>query len=264
MASRQQRKEQARAERLAAEEAGRRAQQRRRSLGILGAVLAAAAVIVAVAVIASSGGGDSRAASGGGADAKEVASLFRGIPQDGVHLGKVNAPTLIEFADLQCPYCGEYARDALSTVVRRYVRTGKLRYELRVRNIIPGNDSLRAAGAAAVAARQNRLYQFSELFYQRQKTENSGYVTDDFLRNIARDTGVDPSRAVMAATHAGSQPLVKQAQQLASQIGSDSTPDFYLRLSSGRLVPVRPQALTADGMVQAIDQVLPASARSGT
>ena len=35
--------------------------------------------------------------------------------------------TLVEFADLQCPFCKQYATDVLPTVVRDYVRTGKVR-----------------------------------------------------------------------------------------------------------------------------------------
>ena len=44
--------------------------------------------------------------------------------------------------------------------------------------------------AALAAAEQNRYWEFIENFYANQGIENSGYVTDDFLTEIANDAGV--------------------------------------------------------------------------
>jgi protein-disulfide isomerase len=258
MASRIEQKQQARAKRVAAEEAARRNDRRRARLMRLGLVLSLALVVVIVGIVVSSGGGSSNASPGGGGnDAAAANALFKGIPQNGIHLGDPKAKaTLIEFADLQCPFCKEYSDAALPTVIKRYVRPGTLRYELHMRSFI-GPDSQKAAAAAAVATRQDRLYQFSDLFYRRQHEENTGYVTSDFIRSIATGSGVDAGKAVKAASDPSSEPLVAQAEKTASDLGSTSTPDFFLRLSSGRLVRVQPQSLTADGVTQAIDAALP-------
>jgi protein-disulfide isomerase len=261
MASRAEHKEQARAQRLASEDAARRGDRRRAAIMRLGLVLGLAVVVVVAAIVLSSGGGRAAgvAKGAGGSDAAAGAALFDGIPQRGVTLGRRSAgATLIEFADLQCPYCAEYSDAALPTVVKDYVRTGRLRYELRLRSFL-GQDSARAAGAAAAAAKQNRLYEFADLFYRRQRTENTGYVTDGFLRGVAGGAGVDPARAVAAAHAPASQPLVAGAERLASSLGSSSTPAFYLRLKGGRLVPLQPRDLTGPAISQAIDAALPAT-----
>jgi protein-disulfide isomerase len=258
MASRAEDKQEARARRLAAEEADRRSARRRASLMRLGLVAGLAVIAVVVAIVVSSGGGSS-SNTGSGAQAGDGAAakaLFRGIPQKGLNLGaNAKAPVLIEFADLQCPFCGEYSNNALSSVVKDYVRPGRVRYQLHIRSFL-GPDSVRAAGAAAVATQENRLYQFADLFYRRQQEENTGYVTDGFIRSVASATGVDAAKAASAADNAKAQPLVAQAEQQATRIGSHSTPDFFLRLTSGRLVHVQPQSLTAAGMRQALDQAL--------
>lgn len=267
MASRSEQKEQARAQRVAAEEAARRGQRRRTTLMRLGIVLAVAVVVVVALIAFSSGGnggtsgtagaGGAAAGGSGGADAAASANLFKGIPQTGVDLGRSSAgATLVEFADLQCPYCAQYSNDALATVVDRYVKQGRLRYQLRLRSFL-GKDSARAAGAAAEAARENRLYPFADLFYKRQQTENTGYVTDAFVRSVATGSGVNAGKAVAAANDASAQPLVGQAEQMAANLGSSGTPDFYLRLRSGRLVRVQPQSLTGAAVSQAIDRALP-------
>jgi protein-disulfide isomerase len=262
MASRTERKEQAREQRLAAEQATQRADRRRAQLMRLGLIAAVAVVVVIIAIVVS--GGSSSTSSGasgsaGGSDGAATAALFKGIPQKGITLGKASAPaTLIEFADLQCPYCAEYSNQGLATVVKDYVRTGKLRYELHIRSFL-GPDSVKAAGAAAVAAKENRLYDFADLFYRRQKEENTGYVTPAFLRGIAAGSGVDPAKALAGAANPNGQPQVAAAEKLASQLGSNSTPGFYLRLKGGRLVPVNPQQLDGPSVSKAIDSALSGS-----
>jgi protein-disulfide isomerase len=257
MASRAEQKQEARTRRLEAEEAERKSARRRASIMRLGLVLGLAVVAVVVAVVVSSGSSPS-SGSGGGAksgDAAAANALFRGIPQKGVDLGSnAKAPTLIEFADLQCPYCGQYSNQVLSTVVKKYVRTGKIRYQLHIRSFL-GPDSIRAAGAAAVATQQNHLYQFADLFYRRQQEENTGYVTGDFLRSIASATGVNAGKAASAAANGKSQPLVVQAEQQAKALGSNSTPDFFLRLKGNRLVRV-PVAFTPSQFTHGLDQAL--------
>ena len=258
MASRAEQKQQARAERLAAEEADRRQARRRASLMRLGLVLSLAVVAVVVAVLVSSNNGSSSGNGGGGAspgDAAAANALVRGIPQKGLTLGNgAKAPTLIEFVDLQCPYCRQYSDAVFPTVVKQFVRTGRIRYQLHVRSFI-GPDSQRAAAAAAVATQENHLYQFADLFYRRQKEENTGYATDAFIRGIASATGVNASKAASAANDPGAQPLVKQAEQRAAALGSNSTPDFFLRLKSGRFVKV-PAQFDPKSFTQALDQAL--------
>ena len=102
------------------------------------------------------------------AAATPASPLLDGIPQDGTVLGRPDAPvTLIEYADLQCPYCAQWARGALPLLVREYVRTGKLRIEFRGLAFI-GPDSDTALRAALAAGRQNRLWNVVELLYADQ------------------------------------------------------------------------------------------------
>ena len=114
--------------------------------------------MVGVLIAVSQSGGDddeSGLAAGKRSRAcRTVNRLYDGIPQDGATLGNPDAPaTMVEFVDLQCPFCAEYTRDALPTIVKRYVRTGKLKVELRPVAIL-GPDSATGAAAAAAAAQE--------------------------------------------------------------------------------------------------------------
>ena len=197
MASTSEQKERLRAERIAREEADAASGRRRRRLMVLAGATLAALVVVGVLIAVSQSGGDDESGLGAGesiSGVRAVNELYDGIPQDGATLGNPNAPaTMVEFLDLQCPFCAEYTRDALPTIVKRYVRSGQLKLELRPVAIL-GPDSATAAAAAAAAAQSNRIWQFSDLFYLNQGRENSGYVDDAFLRRIARGADVTPRR----------------------------------------------------------------------
>ena len=91
--------------------------------------------------------------------------------------------TLVEFADLQCPFCKEFADNVTPRLIQDYVRTKKLRIQFQPLTFI-GPDSEKAARYAIGSGGQNKLWNFVELFYRNQGTENTGYVTDEFVHKI--------------------------------------------------------------------------------
>jgi len=223
-----------------------------------------AAVVVVGAIVVSSNGGEeepasSRTAQPGLTPAEEVAALYEGIPQDGVRLGRSDAPaTLVEIADLQCPFCAQYSAQVLPSIVDDYVRTGKVAYELRFRSFL-GRDSVRAAGAAAEAAKEDRMYEFADLFFRNQGLENSDYADEAFMREIAGQVeGLDVERVVAAADDPLSYRAVERGEMFARRIGSTGTPDFYLR-KDGKLTHVVPQGGAPADYAAAIDAALAGS-----
>jgi len=167
------------------------AQPRRRSRALVLAV--GAALFVGLALT-----GTSLIAAETGPPVQQTAPtspLLEGIPQDGTALEHPNAPvTLIEYADLQCPYCAQWALGAFPRLVRDYVRTGKLRVEFRGLAFI-GPDSDKALRAALAAGRQNRLWNVVELLYANQGLENSGWASEELIDRIANSVpGLDIER----------------------------------------------------------------------
>jgi protein-disulfide isomerase len=184
------------------------------------AAAALAAVVVAVAAVASSSGGQSPPPRVATSD------LFRGIPERGGVLGDPAAPvTVTEYLDLQCPACAAAARDTLPELVREQVRTGKVKLQARTLSFL-GPDSERAARVAAGAAEQGRLWPFLEAFYAAQGPENSGYVTDEFLRSVASAAGVDADAALEFADSAAAQDALNRANADAQTAGVEGTPSF--------------------------------------
>jgi protein-disulfide isomerase len=233
-------REQRRTARREAERAEAARNARRRRVWQLGGLVAVAAVAVVIAAAVSSSGGAAEppAADNGGAQA---AALFRGIPERNGVLGDPDAPlTLTEFVDLQCPFCAQVSATTLPTIVDDYVRTGKVKLEARTLHFL-GPDSTVAAQWAAGAERQGKLWPFLEVFYASQGQENSGYVTDEFLRRVASAAGVDADEALAQTNGDFAQRRLDRANAEARQLGVESTPTLVVS-GNGR----EPHVLDAD------------------
>lgn len=237
--TREQKRAEARAQRQAAEEAARKQEQRRTRLMQLGGVLAAV-VVIAVVVIVIVGGGSNDSNSpvtvATGDDGRavlnaeaEINDRLSGIPQDGITLGRNNAPiTIVEFADLQCPACAIASHQVLPSVIDDYVRTGKAKLELRDIHFL-GPDSERLARFAAAAGQQDKYWNVAELVWHNQGEENSGYATDEYLRAIGQGIpGLDVDKAMAARDSAAVDERLVEAKRLADINGVSSTPTFLV------------------------------------
>ncbi len=248
-------REQRRAARLAAEQAAASKAARRRRGWMLAGAAGLAAVAVVLAVVLTSSSDKSPATT---ADVTPASSIFAGIPEHNGVLGDPSAPvTVTEYLDLQCPICAEAAQSTLPALVRDYVKTGKAKLQVRTLHFL-GPDSVRAAKVAAGAERQGRLWPFLETFYANQGEENSGYVTDAFLRQVSAAAGVNASAAMGQADSAFAQGRLSRANADASKLGVNSTPTFTVARGDGAARVVGSGVLSEQTLGAAIDQ---ASAR---
>lgn len=193
MASRKEQKEQARTARLAAAEAERASAVRRRRGWILAGIVLSAAVVIAVVIVVSGGGGGSGLLPKRQATRtyRQVEGLLAGIPQSGARLGDPGAKvTMTYVGDLECPYCSVFAQGALSQFIPRFVRSGKVK--LVYRSLCTASCGVNASRfvpqqvAAYSAGRQRLFWQYAELFYREQQDESQPYVTEQYLRGLAR------------------------------------------------------------------------------
>ena len=212
----------------------------------LGALAVAAIAVVAMAVAFAAPRDERRPAQ-----TAAQASNLKGIPQDGIALGDPDAPvTLVEFSDLQCPFCREYHEQALPTLLKRYVRTGKVRMELNLLRFL-GPDSDRLARTAAGAAAKGRMWNVVDLAYARQGAENSGYADEDFINQLVTDAGLSEVDAGI-----GSERIVAAAEMQARRAKIDSTPSFLVGPTGGALRHFHPHDLTPEAFVARLEREL--------
>ena len=213
--------------RAAAAEGEDEAQERRKRLLQIGSAAAFLVVAVVLVLIVIS----QNETDGGDTNLEDVALVkqqLRGIPQNGLTLGDPTAKvTLIEFGDLQCPVCKAFSEQIVPEVIDSKVRDGEAKLEFRNFTII--NEESTPAGAAAIAAgAQGRGWNYIELFYRNQGTEASGYVTDEFLTEIAKGAGVaDIARwNKERKDQAGALREVRRSTEEAQKLGLTGTPSF--------------------------------------
>jgi protein-disulfide isomerase len=207
-------------------------------------VVAGAAVGIALAV-----GGGSSSASGtvptrgsltnALPDADTVQREFAGIPQHGLVLGSPNAPlTMVEYVDLQCPGCRAFETAVLPSIVPEFVRTGKLKIEARPLAFI-GPDSIPARKAAIAAAEQNRAFNFMQVVYANQGTENTGWLSHSFIEQAAASVpGMDVKRLLDSQDSAAVQNTIDRINSQGDADRVSSTPALFLGKTGSKLQPV--------------------------
>jgi protein-disulfide isomerase len=211
---------------------------------VVGLAIAGAAVGIALAV-----GGKSSPSSGtvptrgsltnALPTAAFVQREFAGIPQHGLVLGSPKAPvTMIEYIDLQCPGCRSFETSVLPSIIPKFVRTGNLKIEARPIAII-GPDSLPARNAALAAAQQNRAFNFMQVIYANQGTENTGWLNQAFIEKAAASVPGMDVRAVL--DNQGSSAVKDLGAKLDSEATADrvpATPTLFLGKTGSKLQSV--------------------------
>jgi len=214
-------------------------------LALAGAVVAAAALAAALVLV--SRGGHEQAST---ATTATRAPLLAGVPQNGLELGNPAAPALYEYADMQCPYCADFSRLVFPTVVRDYVRTGKVKLVFHGLAFV-GPDSEKALRAVFAAGSQNRLWDVVDELYARQGAENGGWVTDSLLQEVGSGAGLDVGRWQDEFDSSAVAQHFQSATQAATEAGIRGTPSFVF---DGRQLPLR--SLDPGDFSQLLDEQL--------
>jgi len=187
----------------------------------------------------------------------QTAVLLAGIPQHGDTLGSPRAPvTLVEYADMQCPYCGEFARDTLPTLIRDYVRTGKVKIVFRGLEFV-GPDSDTALRAVYAAGQQDRFWNYSHLMFENQGTENTGWVTEDLIKGVGEAVpGLDVEKMLAARGTQSVTDAIAVAGQHGQDDGVSHTPWFQVGKTGGPTQTLDLTSLAPSGFTPTLDRLL--------
>ena len=264
MASRTKQKEEARARRLEEERARAERSRRDRRLRTVGAIVLGAIIVVAVLIVVNSGGkkGGLQTGTEASATSTAVSGLLAGIPQSGATLGNPNAPvTMTYYGDYECPVCQAFTlQGGFPQVVQNDVRQGKVKVEYKSFCTAtcngPGQSVFNTQQVAGLAAgKQNKFWDYTELFYHEQGQENTGYANEAYLTGLAQQIpGLnlskwqtdrsDPTLAAQVATDVSD----------GHTIGVSGTPTLIFKGPKGQAAPSEAVPTYAQ-LEQAVKQV---------
>lgn len=109
----------------------------------------------------------------------------------GTSLGDPKAPiTVEEYADFQCPVCGQFARQALPQIESKYINSGKVRLVFHHFQFI-GEESIKAGEAAECAGEQGKFWEYYDTLFANQGGENVGAYSNPNLINFASQLKLD-------------------------------------------------------------------------
>ena len=148
-----------------------------------------------------------------------VPALLKGIPQDGPHLGREQAPVeVLEFIDLKCPACQNTIQQDTKAWIDRYVRPGRVQWTLAPIALL-GKDSIPPTLEAYQASQSDKMFQYV-----------LGYYSGDEAQAI-RLSGL----RLGSNFSAGALRDFRAASRLAKQWKVEATPTVFIHKPSGWL-----------------------------
>ncbi len=155
---------------------------------------------------------------------------------DGRAWGPADAPVLIEeYADYQCPFCGQFATGVGQELADFYAATGQVRFEYNNFAFI-GSESQKAAEAAECANEQGMFWQYHDTLFANQRGENIGAFSNAMLKNFALAIGLDTD-AFNSCFDSGRHASTVRAEKTEGEgRGVNSTPTLFIngeQLSGG-------------------------------
>jgi protein-disulfide isomerase len=170
---------------------------------------------------------------------KQVATLFAGIPQHGVVLGKATAPVTMQvFVDLEDHGDGTRWFDTmLPAIIEKFVRPGVLRLEFRSfkTDTLNAMPFIMQQTSAMAAGSQDLLWNYADTFVNEQGREFTNYATERFLRGIAKQV---PGLKLAAWERSRNAPMERNVVSDDSNAHADGfhdTPAFQIGRTGGKM-----------------------------
>jgi protein-disulfide isomerase len=172
---------------------------------------------------------------------------------EGYVLGQANAPVeVIEFADFECPGCGQFATLTEPDVRTKLVNTGKVRMRFMDFPLPQHKNTWDASLAAACANDQGKFWEMHDAIFNNQdrwNTEATGRPRS-VLADLAKGVGLDMSKyeaCMDAETHRAK---IQSHLQEGERRQVSQTPSFII---GGKMIP---GAIPYDSFKKLIDDEL--------
>lgn len=147
----------------------------------------------------------------------------------GYSLGRPDAPlTMVEFTDLQCPYCRQFATTTFDELKRNWIDTGKLRYISRDFPLEFHQQAMNAARAARCSGEQGKFWEMRWTLMR-----NANLLSPAFIAKTASDLKLDAEAFAACTATTKFDDAIQADMAEAARVGVAGTPTFVV----GRTTP---------------------------
>jgi protein-disulfide isomerase len=156
------------------------------------------------------------------------------VPTDGRTLGNPDAPlTIVEYADFQCPACGQFATTVEDQLIADYIVTGQAKLVFHdfpfLDDRSDNKESDNASEAAFCAQDQGQFWAYHDMLFYNQSGENDGAFARDRLIEMARSVeGIDVDQFTTCIDGDEFEDAVQDNYQATIDAGVQSTPTFEM------------------------------------
>ena len=142
----------------------------------------------------------------------------------GYALGKADAPlTMVEFTDLQCPFCRQFVLSTFDQLKKDWIDTGKLRYISRDFPLDFHAQAMPAARAARCAGEEGKFWEMRLALMR-----NANLLTPDYITRTADDLKLDKKAFAACAVSNKYDVLIRAEMTEGTKLGVGGTPTFVL------------------------------------
>lgn len=150
----------------------------------------------------------------------------------GYVLGRPDAPiTMVEFTDLQCPFCRQYVATTFAELKKNWIDTGKLRYVSRDFPLDIHPQAMNAARAARCAGEQGHFWDMRLTLMR-----NGNQLSPDFITRAAGDMKLDMKAFADCSASGKYDADILAEQSEGARLGVNGTPTFLIGRTAGDAV----------------------------
>ena len=146
----------------------------------------------------------------------------------GFVMGRADAPlTMVEFTDLQCPFCRQYATTTFDEIKKNWIDTGRLRYISRDFPLDFHPQALSAARAARCAGEQGHFWEM-----RMGLMRNANLLSPEYIATTAAEMKLDTKAFAACTASTRFDAEIRADMVEGATIGIAGTPTFVIGRTS--------------------------------
>ncbi len=133
------------------------------------------------------------------------------------------AVAIVEYADFECPYCGQYEHEVYPQISKDYIQTGKVKYFFRDLPLPMHPRAMGAARAAHCAGEQGKYWEMHDSLFAKQNAIREADMPDK-----AKELGLDTAKFSECLSSDRYTDEIKRSAADAQKLGIGGTPTFFI------------------------------------